>query len=41
MPRKGAGVLSVAWLNIFTKGRPLYAMGRGRGSFRGVVEHIH
>ena len=33
MPREGAGVLSVAWLNIFTKGATVLCHGKGPGFF--------
>ena len=41
MPREAAGVLSVAWLNIFTKAATVLCHGKGPVSFRGVVKHIH
>ena len=33
MPREGAGVLSVTWLNIFTKGATVVCHGKGPGFF--------
>ena len=33
MPREGAGVLSVAWLNKFTKGATFVCHGKGPGFF--------
>ena len=33
MPREGAGVLSVAWLNIFTMGAIVLCLGKGPGFF--------
>ena len=33
MPREGAGVLSMAWLNIFTKAAAVLCHGKSPGFF--------